>query len=66
MGLFDFNCLNCKKKSSIFKANVGTGTTWSLTKCPHCGELRAKAYTGGFIPNEVLADPDITIDKYER
>jgi len=39
-------------------ASCGTGTTWSLYKCPHCEKLMAD---GNIIPNVVKNDPEIRI-----
>lgn len=51
-------CLWCGKLFDTIMASCGTGTTWSLYKCPHCEKLMAD---GNIIPNVVKNDPEIRI-----
>lgn len=51
-------CLWCGKLFDIVMASCGTGTTWSLFRCPHCKKLMAE---GNIIPIEVRDDPEIKI-----
>lgn len=49
-------CDWCEKEYDPIIASCGTGTTWSLYKCPHCEGLMAE---GRIIPKVVLDDPKI-------
>lgn len=51
-------CLWCGKYFNATVASCGTGTTWSLYKCPHCKRLMAD---GNIIPSVVKNDPEIRI-----
>lgn len=55
-------CPWCGKDFSWIMASCGTGTTWSLYKCPECGKLTAK---GRYIPDAAREDPDIKIIETE-
>lgn len=48
-------CRKCEKEFNIALASCGTGYSWSLYKCPHCGQLHAE----GRIPDQVKKDKDI-------
>ena len=41
--------------------SVGAGSTWTLSKCYGCSALFASANPGGFVPDEVKKDPEVTI-----
>lgn len=53
-------CLWCGKFFDTIMASCGTGSTWSLFKCPHCEKLMA---SGNIIPIEVRNDPEIKIEE---
>lgn len=44
-----------------FPPLCGTGTTWGLLKCPGCKQLFAYPYTAGFVPDEVVHDPEVEV-----
>ena len=41
--------------------HCGAGTTWKLLKCPECSQLFAYCHSDGYIPTEVLNDPEVEI-----
>jgi len=49
-------CQKCRKNFNRALASCGTGWTWSLYKCPHCGQKYA---SGNIIPKVVLEDESI-------
>ena len=51
-------CLWCGELFNLAMASCGTGSTWSLYKCPHCEKLEAG---GNIIPTVVKNDPEIKI-----
>ena len=56
--LFKMKCSWCDKLFDGAMASCGTGSTWSLYKCPHCEKLMA---SGNIIPTVVMDDPEIKI-----
>jgi len=44
---------------------VGGGWSWSLYKCPECRCLFACEKPGGFVPLEVLIDPEIEVVEFK-
>lgn len=58
-----FHCPDCgyvAPKDHIWPS-CGLGTTWDLVKCPKCEQLFAAPFTGGFVPKEVLQDPQVKV-----
>jgi len=51
-------CEKCEQEFNAALASCGTGSTWSLYKCPHCEQLQAD---GGIIPQAVIDDGDIIV-----
>ena len=50
------NCYKCNKDFNAAITCCGTGTTWSLHRCPYCNQLHA---TGSIIPKEAVDDNTI-------
>jgi len=50
-------CRNCKEEFDSALASCGTGYSWSLYKCPHCGQYQAD----GYCPQQVLDDDTIIV-----
>jgi hypothetical protein len=73
-----FRCPKCKYEQSSGDGtgggiplwpSCGTGSTWTLTKCPGCAALFASPNTvipGGFVPDEVKKDPKVTVCEFEE
>jgi len=59
MNLFDMTCCTCKTPFNYLVASCGTGYSWNLYRCPHCGQLQAKAENGGYIPQAIYDDPEV-------
>ena len=59
--LVKFECRKCKKDFGSLESSCGLGWSWGLYRCPHCHQLHAMAFIGGFIPDEVLNDKEIIV-----
>ena len=59
--LFEMICQKCSKVFDYLVASCGTGQTWNLYRCPHCGQLHAEAKVNGYIPDEALKDKEIIV-----
>ena len=55
-------CPWCGKDFGWLMASCGSGTTWSLYKCPECGKFIARGWA---IPDAVREDPDTKIIETE-
>lgn len=54
------NCEHCKKHFNRLAASCGTGVSWLLFCCPHCGQLQAEILgEDGFFPQEVIDNESI-------
>ncbi len=53
-------CSNCDKEFNLAMSSCGAGYSWSLFKCPYCGQLHAH----GMMPKEVEKDPSIICERY--
>jgi len=50
-------CVKCQEPLVLWRDSCGTGYSWSLYKCSHCGQLMAE----GYVPKEAREDPEIVI-----
>jgi rRNA maturation protein Nop10 len=51
-------CKKCEKFFNTTLASCGAGNTWTLLKCPHCGQFFAY---GNIIPKKIFQNRKIWI-----
>lgn len=60
MVMFYMDCRKCGGKINTLSDSCGLGYSWSLYKCPHCGQLHAEKHEeNGWIPESVKNDANI-------
>jgi len=58
--LFKMECVTCESEFNSLSSSCGTGYSWTLHKCPNCGQLHAKALGDtGYVPSQVKNDKKV-------
>ena len=63
-----FKCPTCDYRlpDGHMWPHCGAGTSWKLLKCPECSQLFAYCHSNGYIPTEVLNDPEVEVVALEE